>query len=98
MNAHLFVEDVKVEAKKVDGNGVLASVVLLDSGEKRLREEEPREPEDRWGFRLVPVQKELEPSEEVVDVASERLQRRVRLLHPHPRYFALQSEQKTEMK
>jgi len=87
--ADLIVQYVEVEAEQVDGNGVLAGVVLLDAGEERLREEEPGQPEHRRRIGLEPVLQEPETSQEVVDVAAERLQRRVGLLHPHTGYLAL---------
>ena len=85
----LVVQDVEVEREQVDGDGVLAGVVLLDAGQERLREEEPGQPEDGRRVRLEPVLEEAQARQEVVDVAAERLERRVRLLHPHARYLAL---------
>ena len=37
-----------IESEKVYGNGVLSRVVLLRTGEERLREVESTEPENGW--------------------------------------------------
>jgi len=89
--SYLVLEDVEVESKEVDGDGVLARIVLLDPGQKGLSEEKPRQPEHRWRIVVEPILQEFETSQEVVDIATKRLQRRVRLLHPHPRYLSLYS-------
>ena len=46
---------VKLKADVVNGDGVFASVVLADPCEERLREVEPREPENAWGSIIDPV-------------------------------------------
>ena len=40
----LVVHHFVVEGEQIDGNGVFASIVLLDTGEKRLGEEEAADP------------------------------------------------------
>ena len=90
----LVFEDLVVVAEQVDGDGVLAGVVLLGARQKGLGEVEARHPEDGRRAHVVPVLQELESRHEVVDVAAERLERRVRLLHPHAGNLALQDTQR----
>jgi len=68
------LKDIKVEAEKVDWNGILARIVLLDAGQKRLSEEEPGNPEGWRRIAVVPVLEEFEASEKIVNVAAERFQ------------------------
>ena len=68
---------LKLEAALVDGYGVLSGVVLHGAGEEGLREEEAREPEDGGFAVVVPVLQELEPGQEICDVATQRLEARV---------------------
>ena len=45
---------LEVKAELVDGDGVLAGIVLHDTCEERLREVEPRHPEDVWFAVVIP--------------------------------------------
>ena len=80
--------DLEVEVEQVDGNGVAARVVLLDAGEKGLREVEAGDPERGRLVLVVPLLEEVEALDQVAEVAAERLQRRIRVLRPHVGHLA----------
>mmetsp|Transcript_37393 Transcript_37393/g.96669 ORF Transcript_37393/g.96669 Transcript_37393/m.96669 type:complete len:294 (+) Transcript_37393:79-960(+) len=80
----------EVEAQCVDGDLVLPCEVLRRTRGERLLEVDATEPESRRRAVVDPILEELQPLDEVVDVAAERLQRRVGALHPHGRCLAVE--------
>jgi len=70
----ILVQDFKLKAHGIDGHLEESSVVLHHSRQKRLREVEAGDPVDGRCSKLNPVVKELEPLDQVSDVAGEGFQ------------------------
>mmetsp|Transcript_43866 Transcript_43866/g.98300 ORF Transcript_43866/g.98300 Transcript_43866/m.98300 type:complete len:233 (+) Transcript_43866:211-909(+) len=79
----------EVEGQGVNGNLVLAREILRGSRGESLREVDTTEPEHHGRPVVHPFLEELETLNEVIDVATKRLQRRVRVFQPHGRGFAI---------
>ena len=72
---NLFVKDVVLKTELINRDGVFTGVVLLDSSQESLCEEETRDPIRRRCATIEPIAEELESSEEIVDIASDWFQR-----------------------
>lgn len=70
----VLVNDLEVELELIDGDNVLSGVVLQRGSEESLGEEEPRDPEGRWGALLNPLRQEVDSLEQVQLPRSEGLQ------------------------
>mmetsp|Transcript_1527 Transcript_1527/g.5997 ORF Transcript_1527/g.5997 Transcript_1527/m.5997 type:complete len:549 (+) Transcript_1527:50-1696(+) len=73
---------LEVPRARVDGDGVLARVVLHDAGEEGLREEEVAQVEHGRRAVLQPRVQHRQALHEVGEVGAQRLEARVRLLEP----------------
>lgn len=78
----VLVDDLEVKLKLVNGDDVLARIVLQRGRQEGLREKEPGNPERRRGAVRDPVLKEVDPGEQVDHPRAERLQRQESLLGP----------------
>lgn len=79
-------EELVVERQSINGDCVLSSIVLQSCSQKRLCEVEAADPE-YLGRRLVdPGVETLQSRDQVLDVARQRLQGRVRVLLPVVRH------------
>lgn len=76
-----------VEHEKVDGNGILSSIVLLRSSEKCLRKVETRKPKACRRSIFHPIGQKLQSCQKVAYVTSQRLEARIWFLLPHRGYF-----------
>lgn len=81
----------EIETEQIDGDRVSTGKVLLYARQESLSEEKSRNPELRRRSQVVPILKELQAVQEIVDVGAERLQGRIRLFHPHCRDLWLQN-------
>mmetsp|Transcript_14881 Transcript_14881/g.35930 ORF Transcript_14881/g.35930 Transcript_14881/m.35930 type:complete len:525 (+) Transcript_14881:305-1879(+) len=79
----LLVLHVEVPHDGVDGDLVLARVVLQSAREERLREEQAADPVHRGRALVDPLVDELDALQQVDDPGRQRLQARVRLAAPH---------------
>jgi hypothetical protein len=79
--------DLEIEIDLINWDNMLSGIVLLDTCQETLCEEETREPESLRGTIIYPVLHELESLDEVENPRSERLQRWEGLLGPLSRYL-----------
>lgn len=64
-----FIVNLVVEGQLINGDLAFTRIVLQSSGEESLGEEEPRDPEGRWGTLVEPV---LEEGSSLVEVNNPR--------------------------
>mmetsp|Transcript_36233 Transcript_36233/g.69475 ORF Transcript_36233/g.69475 Transcript_36233/m.69475 type:complete len:429 (-) Transcript_36233:349-1635(-) len=83
-----LVHHLEVEVHFVDFNLELAGVVLLGCSEEGLCEKEAGEPEHHGGTLVDPFLEKVHPLAQLLDVASQGLERRERLLQPHRGHLA----------
>mmetsp|Transcript_19151 Transcript_19151/g.64150 ORF Transcript_19151/g.64150 Transcript_19151/m.64150 type:complete len:300 (-) Transcript_19151:99-998(-) len=83
-------QDFEVEVDLVDGDPVLARVVLSRAGDEGLREEEARDPEDGRLPVVHPALEESDALREVAHPAAQRLARRICLLGPEVRHLIIE--------
>lgn len=60
------VQNLYLEVNSIDSNYVLSRIVLQSAGNKGLREEESRNPEDTWRSSVNPLLEELDPISQVL--------------------------------
>mmetsp|Transcript_11725 Transcript_11725/g.17940 ORF Transcript_11725/g.17940 Transcript_11725/m.17940 type:complete len:238 (-) Transcript_11725:908-1621(-) len=80
----LFVkDDLEVVVKQIDSDVILSGVVLLGSSQEAVGEEEAGDPELVWVAVVNPVLEPFKTLQQVLDIASQGLQRRVADGKPH---------------
>mmetsp|Transcript_24192 Transcript_24192/g.61279 ORF Transcript_24192/g.61279 Transcript_24192/m.61279 type:complete len:326 (-) Transcript_24192:157-1134(-) len=87
LRAHLgrARDELEVKVHGVDRDLILARVVLQRARHERLREEEGGHVKEDRDAVVAPPLEEDEPAHQISHVRRERLERRERLLEPHPR-------------
>jgi len=83
-----FIEDnLEVHTKLVDRDLLVTSIVLQGTGKETLSKVELVDPEHSRNTFFNPGLEEIETLFKILNVASERFQRRITLLKPHLRYL-----------
>jgi len=78
-----IVNDLEVVTEGIDGDGVLSGVILHSTGQETMGEEELVNPEAVWDTAVDPLVEEFKSFLKILDVTSERLERRETLAEPH---------------
>lgn len=76
-------ESLKVEFNFINSDNELTSVILLDTSQERLCEEETGKPEAGWCAMIDPILHELQAFNKIDNITSHRLERRIRATKPH---------------
>mmetsp|Transcript_82996 Transcript_82996/g.169159 ORF Transcript_82996/g.169159 Transcript_82996/m.169159 type:complete len:545 (-) Transcript_82996:1107-2741(-) len=87
----LFLGIEKVEGQCIDGDLILSRKVLGGSSGKGLGKVDAAEPKHHRGTVVHPLLEELQPFHQVVDIASQRLQRWIGMLEPHSWSFSIKN-------
>lgn len=84
------MQDFEIHVYGVDGDLIFSGVVLQGASQETVSEEELVDPEVSGDCGVLPGFEEIQSFLQVFDVASERLQGRIRLIHPHDRHLAVE--------
>ena len=87
----LVFKNLEVEGQQINGNGVFSCIVLLWTSQESLGEEKSRHPKHGRCAIIIPFLKEFQSGYEVINIAAERLEWWVRLLHPQAWDFSFQN-------
>lgn len=86
-----FRYHMEIESESVDWVFILSSIVLKNTCQEGLSEEETRNPEVGWRAIFNPFLHEFESLDKVVDVASKRFQAGIGNFEPNSRHLVIKN-------